>query len=138
MARNDSWQESLNQGHFNKCSVWAFDDSGDFYQPIEISDSLPTDLGPLLIRAELVTPGGVALNGYIVFDFGVYAIGIFLQDREFIFNLNTPGLNREDLRNLRLLLESEDDFVVFPLAYTTEHSTEDGVRLAGTFTAPVE
>jgi len=109
-----------------KTSVWKYEECA--YAPVLKPSDIPSDVNDLRISAAFKTPLGLALHGYVIAT--LFAIGIVIDDNEFIFNHNLPELAKEELRNMKIRLRGkmapEDD--IFPLDISVQ-----ALNLSGMF-----
>jgi hypothetical protein len=85
----------------------------------------------LHIKADFVTADGTQLNGWVG-GADPHCIGIFLGEREFLFNHNMPKEAEREISIIRrisgLPLKR-----FFPLHYSTEFEDDEGNRIEGEF-----
>jgi hypothetical protein len=112
--------------------VWAWTDDEDGYAEIAATSPLPSDRGPLLIKAKLIPSQGPSLDGYVVGLGSVYAVGIFVDDKEFVFNRRLERLSQGVADRLATAIRI-NPFQLFPLRYVTDFTFSDGSPVRGDF-----
>lgn len=123
----------LNPECFRRFAVWAWSDDEDYHCPVAQAEPLPEGLGALFVAAKHRTADGVALDGYVVADMGrVFAVGVFVGDRDLVFNRNLPEMADLELGELRGAL-GDSQHTVFPITYQTRSHFANGTPLRGVF-----
>jgi len=123
---------NLEKESFDNCPVWSFAENMQDYRPVLAPSPLPGDRGPLFIKAKFEAANGTSLEGYVVHQGIVYAVGIFVNGREFTFNRRLSDLAEPTLTALFVALDTEP-FELFPLTFTTEFCLANGERVGGVF-----
>ena len=80
----------LTEKGFDTYPVWKWVASNDAYCPVWQFDPLPEDEPTLFMKARFETPGGDNLRGYLVGRDCFYAFGLFVEDEEYVININLP------------------------------------------------
>lgn len=125
--------KELNKKLFDQHPVLACADDEDSYVPIAEHSPLPSDRGPLLIKARLFPANGPVLDGYVIGVGSVYALGIFAGETDFVFNRQMGAECGKVASGLFTTLGIEP-FDLFPLRFTTEFRFADGATVEGSFT----
>jgi hypothetical protein len=125
--------KKLSKRLFDQHPVLAWADDGEGYVAIAEHSRLPLDCGPLLVKARLFPKNGPVLNGYVIGLESVYAIGIFDESTNYVFNSRLGSMKNKMESDLFKGLGTEP-FELFPLRFTTEFRLQNGAALEGWFT----
>lgn len=126
-------QKTLTRSLFQKCPVWKWDESQESHEPVWDWQPLARDEPTYFIKADFTTNDGVDLNGYLVGHDTFYAIGIFIEDYEYVLNLNLADMMEDSIKEIcQKMGRAELD--VFPLKYQTEVNFEGEESLGGSLT----
>lgn len=112
--------------------VWAWTEDEQSYVPVEETSPLPSDRGPLLIKAKLYPANGPELHGYVIGLGAIYAIGVLVNDGEYVFNSRLSGLAPKVASRLFAALNTAP-CDLFPLRYETDFTFANESRLKGVF-----
>lgn len=123
----------LNKSLFDQHPVLAWADDENGYVPIEEHSPLPSDCGPLLVKARLFPENGPVLDGYVIGLESVYAIGIFAGSTDYVFNSRISSMSNKTASDLFEALGIEP-FQLFPLRFATEFRLQNGAVVEGWFT----
>lgn len=129
--------EHLSERHFRYARVWEYVDEEDSWEennelrPVLESVLSPDDLGLILIKADFWSADGHHFNGYVVSE-QPYAIGLYVNDREFVFNVNLKKEAVQQLSDLRRLV-GNGGTNIFPLIYKAQAKLADGGEISGEF-----
>lgn len=124
--------QSLEKESFDQYPVWSFAENMQDYVPVLAFSPLPEDRSPLFVKARLKPARGPELEGYVVYQAVLYAIGIFVNGQEFTFNRRLLSRAGESSANLFRAMGTKP-FELFPLEFVTDFSFADGEKLAGVF-----
>lgn len=124
--------KELSKKLFDQHPVLAWSDDEEGYVPIEEHSPLPSDCGPLLVKARLFPKNGPSLDGYVIGLESVYAIGIFDESTDYVFNSRVSSMKNKIESDLFKALGTEP-FELFPLRFTTEFRLQNGSALEGWF-----
>ncbi len=117
---------------FKQAPVWAWDEDMEHHIPVMTSGVLPTDQGVLFVEANFLAPTGMEFHGYLVDGSEPYAIGIFIGERKFHFNVNLPGF-------VPMMVDDMEQAIgrpvgqLFPLHYVSRLKSSDGTPIEGDF-----
>jgi hypothetical protein len=124
--------KELSKRLFDQYPVLAWTDDEEGYVPKAEHSPLPSDCGPLLVKARLFPKNGPSLDGYVIGLESVYAIGIFGESTDYVFNSRVFSMKNKIETELFKALKTEP-FELFPLRFTTEFSLLNGTALEGWF-----
>jgi len=124
--------DKLTTGRFLEHAVWCWNEDETYHLPVTDHEPLPEDLGTLFVRAKFKLPGGCQLDGYIFGLHSILGLGIFIGDREVVFNANLPDFAVDDERLVCGLLDIETGNL-FPIRYETKFHYKDEMNLCGEF-----
>jgi hypothetical protein len=125
--------KKLNKKCFEQRPVWTWTDDEQGFIPVEVHSSLPLDRGTLLIAAKLYPAKGPVLHGYVISQGTVYAVGIFADNSEYVFNRRMGSLTKEVSAQLFTALQTAP-FELFPLEFRTEFGFAEQGNVEGIFT----
>lgn len=114
---------------FGKHPVWSFDDSNDFYEPVDPTTPLPDDRGDLLIKVDFAISYRRGVPGYVVGFESVFALGVFVGGREFSLNLNLKSDLAVEVRRLEEALRLADG--ITRLEYSSAFRWPNGTSVIG-------
>lgn len=125
--------ENLNKKCFEQHPVWTWTDDEQGFVPVEVNSSLPLDRGTLLIASKLYPPNGPVLDGYVISQGSVYAVGIFADNSEYVFNRRMGSLAKQVTAQLFTALHTAP-FDLFPLEFRTDFGFPGQGNIEGVFT----
>jgi len=108
----------LSAAHFVEYPVWKWDEAQEFHCPVSSFEPLPEDEGTLFIRSRFEAPDGLSFDGYLVGTRTFFAFGIFIEDQEYLINLNLPDMAGNTITEMSEVL-GLNDLELFPLGYET-------------------
>lgn len=118
---------------FERFAVWAWDDEQENHCPVKIEgDTLPDDLGPLFIKAAIRTASGREFDGYVIGLESYYCFAIFVNDEEFMFNMNLSEFLDDEIKRLFVSM-NEENMGFFPVNYRTKFKFSDSEKVTGSF-----
>ncbi len=110
--------------HFEACTVWKFDDRDDLWHPVYGPSDLPDSVDDIYFGVKFTTPKGVEFEGWINNPDSLYAIGIFFDNEDYIFNRMLQDRGLDKFNKIREKVKSDriatvDD--MFPIRYECNH-----------------
>jgi hypothetical protein len=133
MGRSKNEVKKLSLSCFQEHPVWAWNAGEDGFVSVERTCPLPTDQGTLFLRARLWPPDGRMLDGYVITCGSVYAIGILVNDDEYVFNKGASDLAEIEAARLFTALQTPA-FRLFPMRFETDLAFEEYGKVEGIFT----
>jgi hypothetical protein len=115
-----------------KYPIWTWDDSNEYYSPVDSPDLLSDEYGIYFIKSRFIAPDETAFTGYLTGLESYYAFAFFVNKECFGFNLTLPSLAIESLADLRRAL-GRPDFELFPLRYESQVRDLQGKHITGIF-----
>ena len=127
----------LTQDDLKNSSLWWMDSHDDSVHEAKKPESLPDEVRPqdLIIRAKFVAPCKKKFEGYLIGCQNIFAIGIFIKDKEFLFNKNLPDLSHKYFQEFARLCDLEKPEDMFPIHYESDLDYENAAVFSGKFDA---
>lgn len=125
-----SINKALSLASFEKYPVWKWDDEQVAHEPVLSWQPIQSDEPTLFIKANFITADGTQLDGYVVGLDTFYAFGIFVDDTEYVFNINLPDMIEINIKSLQKRLD-KNELKLFPLEYQTEVNFKNQDTLSG-------
>jgi len=122
--------KELTEECFESCPVWTWDDENEGHVPVERYTPLPENISTLFIKSRFETPSGRKFRGYLIGTRTFYAFGLFVNDYDYVLNLNLPDMIQETLDDIYQSLD-ERPFDMFPLKYETSVHFDSEPNLIG-------
>jgi hypothetical protein len=113
-----------------KQPVWKWDETNEFLCPVLEYNPLPENEPTLFIKAVFETPEKYRFDGYLIGLHRYYGFGLFVEDQEFVMNLNLPDMIEENL-NIICNTLGRQELVLFPLMYETNYYFEGKQKING-------
>ena len=135
MARlNKPKRKALSLADFEQYPIWVWDDSNESHQPISETEPSTDDYGTLFIKARFEADAH-SFDGYLIGGHSFYAFGLFVEDREFVFNLHLLDLMEVNMSEIYQLLGCRP-FGLLPLRFASPVRFQGGKPITGVFEAP--
>jgi hypothetical protein len=132
MARlTNIWRDTLTQEDLDRYPIWTWDDRNEGLHPLSETEQAPDGYWPLFIKARFYASEHT-FDGYLV---GTHALGLFVNEEQFVLNLNMPDRIEGHLVEICRLLGCQP-FKLFPLRYESPVRSKEGDPIAGTIAAP--
>jgi hypothetical protein len=130
MARlNEPIRKGFAPHDFEQFPVWVWDDEMEGHLPLEESQPSPEEYGTLFIRAKVLA-GDRQFDGYLIGGASFFGFGILAADREFVFNIRLPELNR--MLVTELALATRDEALSFSsISYSSDVKLANGLVIEG-------
>ena len=126
---NSPKRKSLSRADFEAHPIWVWDEDSDVHLPIADQEPSPEEDGPLFIKARFESHGRL-FDGYLIGGSTFYAFGLFVEDHEFVMNLNTPDWMDKYLLEICAILQCEP-FKLFPLRFESPVRFKGGRVISG-------
>ncbi len=128
----------LTESCFDTFSMWRLDDENIIYYPVHSLEEIPDDIFSFYVRAEFTSPAGIKFKGYLTGITKYYSMGIYFNNKRYIFNKNLYKESYEDIKEIITLINSpriKKVSDIFPLRYRTNINMLGIRELEGTFDA---
>jgi hypothetical protein len=126
----------LTKKHFEDFPVWAWAEdpiAEDLVSPVLETHPIPVEAAADFIKAEFQTPSGLRFDGYVIDADAVFAINLFIDHHQVVFNVQMDRAWVErGLAELRTAI-GDQEAQIFPLTYKSEYRLSDGTIIAGEF-----
>ncbi len=122
----------MTEDQFQKHPVWKWNDSRDDCIPVLETNPLPDDEDTLFILAKFKSASGDLLNGYLVGSDSFYAFGLFVEKRDYLFNLNLTDLAISEKASLAEHL-GRNEADIFPMTYEADFRFSGLPKIKGEF-----
>lgn len=125
----DSRIKMFTKSSFDKHPVWVWDDDMDAEIPLSDMEPSKNEFGAFFIKCQFEVSKH-SFEGYLIGNNSCYAIGLFLENEEFILNKNTPDLNEKTLKKICKILQC-DPFPLYPIFYKSDVRFKEGGEISG-------
>lgn len=127
---SDPKRKSLSLKDLERFPVWVWDDENENLLPLSEENPSIYEYGTLFIKAKFKTISEYTFDGYLIGTSAFYAFGLFVENREFIMNLNLPEFIKKNMEEIYLLLQCKP-FELFPLRYEACVSLKEKKEISG-------
>jgi hypothetical protein len=132
--------KDLSLEHLNSYPVWTWyegtlGEAEDKICPVDLTKWVKDDSEVLFIKAYFIAISGMKFEGTVAYDVGrdgIYAVSLFCQGEEFVFNPSSREIALAELQRLRKSLG--DPFAnIFPVRFACEVEIVPGEMISGEF-----